>query len=386
MSAPTSQDEAGGRWPRFHFRIRTLAVLVACCAPVFWAAREIRERTAEKTPARAMRMLQSDDPGVRYQGLSDLAFLLNLDSLNARQVDEAIPPLIVALEDPEALVRELAMESLLAIVYDGGHRTGVLPRVEEIVSAVPGSLRDAAPGVHRSGVLILRYIYVDYAHVWAVKPPLPKDADRFAEELGRVMMGRDGETPGWAYQVLWATAPRLDRPPAHLLAALHSRYPEVRDRAIRTVARLPRGIDEALPKLLRILESDEDPGIRSTCSRALAGTRPSSAAMPLLVEALRSRSRSLRYTAADLLGRIGPKAGRAVPAIVPLLDEPAESDADDPAAAAAEALGAIAPGTDMAPIAEEALGRFLGRSPPAWRRADAEAALQRIRSRIGAAR
>lgn len=380
MSVPTTQDDGGLVPFRLRFRIRTLILIVACCAPASWIARELWDRRPENALARALRMMRSDDPEDRFQGAMVVSQKVVLNELTRPQLDAVMPFIFVALRDPEPRVRREAMEAILCLVYDSAHGSGVLPHAEEIVTALPERLRDPAENVHRNSMLTLQYIYHEYKTAWTVEPPLPKDPDRFLDTLCHLMEQRGGETPPWAFQVLHETAPRLDRtPPERLLKALRSLYPEVRMRAVLIVVRF-KHIDEALSAMLEVIEGDDDPAIRARCSRALAGINPSPAALPVLVEALRNRSRDVRFIAVQLLGRIGPKASPAVPAIMPLLDEPAEPGPDDPAVAAAAALGAIAPGTDQAPIAATALESFLGRIKPPWRRQDAEGSLRKIRS------
>ncbi len=120
---------------------------------------------------------------------------------------------------------------------------------------------------------------------------------------------------------------------------------------------------------------------------ALGGVHPSPASITLLMEALRSPERSVRFRAADLLSRIGPQASEAVPALLPLLKESFEPttsferehpDWADPAVAATWALGAIAPGTGMADTARAAVVEFLNQPGHPWRRRDAEQAQGRL--------
>lgn len=71
----------------------------------------------------------------------------------------------------------------------------------------------------------------------------------------------------------------------------------------------------AVPALVDALKTRTS-HIRATCARAL-GDLGDAAAIPTLVEALRDQDQSVRYTAADALGQIG--TNRAVPALMQLM-------------------------------------------------------------------
>jgi HEAT repeat protein len=206
--------------------------------------------------------------------------------------------------------------------------------------------------------------------------------------LGQAIEDRDPGVQLWTFMVLDAIAPRLNRTaPAWLLAALNAPDATTRGLAAGAVAAFPRDIDAALPALLRVLEHDPDPEVRRVCSRALIRARPSAASLLLLRKALRSPERLVRFRAADLLSHLGPRASEAVPAVLPLLKETFEPTTSferqhpewaDPAVAATWALGAIAPGTEMADRARASVVEMLRRPGRPWRRRDAEWALARL--------
>ena len=94
-----------------------------------------------------------------------------------------------------------------------------------------------------------------------------------------------------------------------------------------------------------------------------------------------------RRNALQVLAALGPQASKAVPAILPLLDEPFEPvtpferdypEIADPAASAAWALGAIAPGTNMAETSRARLKDFLARSGNGFKRGNATWALRQL--------
>jgi HEAT repeat protein len=360
--------------------------------------RELWDRRPENRGARALRLFLSDDPGERAEGFDEIYFLLMVNSLQSRQVDAAIPSLLVALRDKEPRVREKAMMSLfyVAVRAQQGFKAQplaqakVVPHVEAIVLGLMEAMRDPTHAVRRNAALAMALIYCAFRNDWDVKPPLPKDLDRFVDVLCQVIEDPDPETPQWAIQVLGATARRLDRaPPAQLVRALDSPDPVARQRAAETIVKFPRGIEQALPAMLRAIEREGQLEYRRACARALSDTHPSPAAIPLLVQALRSRQKEARFVAAQLLSRISPQAREAVPAVLPLLDErfePASTwereqlEDADPAVAATWALVKITRGTEIAATAEAAIAKLLESPEHPWRRRDAEWALNWARS------
>jgi HEAT repeat protein len=333
-------------------------------------------------------MLRSENPGSRLSGATDLRILLIRRSLTSKQVDAAITDLVVAQRDQNPDVREAAAGSLHAIVFAANQRAVAVPRVQAVAAGLAEGLRDTMPDVRHHTALALTGIYFGASVRGGAQPALPVDTERFVELLGQALEDPSPEVRSWACQVLRVIAPRLRRAaPARLLTALNAPDSTTRREAIRAVVEFPVAIDLALPALLRIFERDPDRGVRGECWWALVRVRPSRASIPLLMEALRSPKRLVRFKAADLLSRIGPPASEAVPAILPLLKETFEPETSferqhpdwaDPAVAATWALGAIAPGTEMAETARASLLEFLRQPGPAWRRGDAESALRRL--------
>jgi hypothetical protein len=256
MIGPISPGGTERTRRQFRIRVRTLVVLVACCAPAFWVVREAWDRRWENRPARALRLLQSEDPGEQEEGFNQIYFLLMVDALKPPQVDAAVPPLLVRLRDKDPRVRERAMMSLFFIVSHAGYslkaqpqaEAKVLPQAEAIVPGLMEAMRDPRHAVRRNAALAMTGIYFTYWNNWTVKPPLPKDLDGFVDVLCQVIEDPDPETPQWAFLILRETAPRLDRPPpAPIVAALGSTNPMIRASAATTIVKFPKGIDQVLP-------------------------------------------------------------------------------------------------------------------------------------------
>ena len=368
----------------FQFGLRGLLILVACCAPLFWVGRELWDRRPGNRPARAVRILQSGGPGERQKAASDLQILVIQNSLTPKQADAAIPGLLVALRDRNPGVREAAANCLGTIVFESVQRSVPVPRVPELAAGLAEGLRDTAADIRGRVGLTLATMYVSKR----LNLPLPVDIDRFVDSLGQAIEDPSPQVREYAFHVLSAVGPRLKRAaPTRLLTALNAPDSAIREEALRTVVEFRVGIDSALPALLRVLEFDPDPEVRWWCSIVLKDVRPTPACTPLLMATLRSPERSVRFRAADLLSRTGPQASEAVPAVLPLLKEtfdPVTSserqnpESADPAVAATWALGAIAPGTDMADLARESLEEYLRQPGRPWGRRDAEWALDQL--------
>ncbi len=141
---------------------------------------------------------------------------------------------------------------------------------------------------------------------------------------------------------------------------------------------------------MRVYERDKSRAVRNACSVALGSAKLTPAAAPVLVDALRSPERHVRFRAADCLGRIIPRPVEAVPALLLLLEEHFDPLSQfgqarkpplfDAAVAATWALGTIALGTPMSDRAETALKKLLHDSKHPWRADEAQVALERIRA------
>jgi HEAT repeat protein len=383
VESPSGRIEPGRR--RFQYGLRGLLILVACCAPLFWIGREMWDRRPGNEVARAFRMFHSRWPSERLSGASDLWSLLYHNSLTPEQVDAVIPSLVTALRDPNPALRKEAAASLLVIAIQATKSSAVVPRAQAVATGLAEGLRDASPDVRHNAAAALLNIYLGTSVSGGPISPLPVDIDRFVDSLDRAIDDPDLMVRMWIFGVLRSVAPRVERAaPARLLKALEASDAATRREAVEIVVKFPVGIESALPALLRILESDPEPWLRSLCSVYLSEVRPSPASIPLLMDALRSPERPVRFKAAALLSRIGPQASEAVPAILPLLKETFEPmttserehpDGADPAVAAAWALRLIAPRTGMADTARTSLMELKRQPGHPWRLPYAESAL-----------
>ncbi len=150
-----------------------------------------------------------------------------------------------------------------------------------------------------------------------------------------------------AVQSVIDTAPAEDAAALAVLAEQLDPYWHLRDSnnpgfAAMLKARSLRSAIGSVPALARDLRGAWDARSRRSAAEALGRIGPAAAgAVPALVKALEDRAAYVRYGAAGALGRIGPAAAVAVPALV----KTALQDPDRGVrGAAAYALGKIGPG------------------------------------------
>lgn len=98
-----------------------------------------------------------------------------------------------------------------------------------------------------------------------------------------------------------------------LLAALKDKDEFVRRMAVRSLGQIKAEPDVAIPAMKRLFQ-DEDRGVIEALGEAFATM--GSPAVPPLTEMLRSRDPLHKKTAAVALGKMGPQAKEAVPALI----------------------------------------------------------------------
>ena len=144
-------------------------------------------------------------------------------------------------------------------------------------------------------------------------------------------------------------------PPPRLVAAIRD-DPEaaVREGAVESMAHF--SAEAAIPIVLAASEGG-DPPMHQVCRTTMAKLRPSMATLPALIAAVGSRDVKTRALAAEAIGRLGPAAQPAVPALIAAMNRAPETTASDGASYIhpIDALARIAPGTPQAPRAIEAL-------------------------------
>jgi len=198
------------------------------------------------------------------------------------------------------------------------------------------------------------------------------DVDRVMATLVSAMEDKDVVVRSMATDALVAVAAAILRRPAHtpaeqkwteqrlavairtLTRGLSDPEPTVRVEAVCAFGVLGNTNKMDLPPELIAALSDEASSVRRETAKTLKAVQLTGNVVPALIKALGSRDREDRFQAAELLARVGPGAGSAVPALLATLKEPFDLEEEskrsrsgshveswDPACSAARALGRI---------------------------------------------
>jgi HEAT repeat protein len=438
MPVPPENTKPNGT-RRFQTNVRTLIALVACCAAGLWAYRRVQDEgdpvlsEARVIQKRAFNGLKSSKPAERVGAIQDL------ERLGAGDSSVAIPSLLRALEDPDALVRRTAAYALITMVPPLS-KTGVdSPLIGNALTALIQGLSDQDVEVRKASIFALGSILSSMlvspsveadtgaattALMRLIKDPQPDIRVASAGALSKIAAPRPGlatKLPIDRNAVIKALVELLsDREPKVRIAAinamssqawcargqnpasalakpLNDEMPEVRAAAVKATIRFKSGLDPWISPLLKLLETDPDPTVRRECLNTLeyAFTPPAitAQAVPLLIAALRSKSSNVRARTAWLLRELKTEATAAIPELLRVANEPVAPGvgqyfgpgmAFDPGCAAASALGRIAPETDQANTAIAALIEVT-RSGPEIRRGWAAMALADFGTRAAGA-
>jgi HEAT repeat protein len=309
MGEKVAGDSAAGRG----FTVRMLIVLVACCGAIFWAARAVWDSVPVNGRVRALR---TGEPGDRRS-----AAQLLWESKQG-EVGAAVPALVDALGgDADDGVRVMAARSLGATGLTALTAPDGPALTRQAVAGLVRALKDRQAEVRAEAAQSLGVI----AAALPNGPGPPFDPAAAAGALAEAM--RDPSAP-------------------------------VRDAAQKALAQLAaRAAVDPPPAVIAALSEDGSADVRASAASFLGGfiKNPKGVVGPL-VRALKDGDPRVRYEAANALGRLGPGAREAVPALLAALKEPAgdfpAAPPDttnhsrpwrrDPACAAAVALGWVA--------------------------------------------
>jgi HEAT repeat protein len=340
---------------RLRVDLKTMIVLVACCGAIFWAWRVVLQSVPVN---RMVQALRSGTVEARRMAARDLGMA------TTEEVGQAIPALIAALGDDDPEVAEQIVRSL-------------------------GSAGVTAAAAPQNSALIVAA----------------------SEALARALADDPAEIRVAAARSLGAIGSRAGvTPPDALIRTLRDDPSEpLRAEAAAALGQYRTTSQAAIQALFDALVADAIP-VRRACQAALRTQTlvPPQGQVPVLIQSLRAgRDARERFLAASLLGRLGPGALEAVPALVATLQEPLGSrpvalteavrmnvagpggfapgrvpsepveEAPrewDPAVEAARTLGLIAKGTVSSAEAVAALEKAL-QSEYAWRRGAAAGGL-----------
>jgi HEAT repeat protein len=320
--------------------------------------------------------LKDEDAGVRSAAANAVGQLIGHAVKNRSAEDQAraaAADLLAALKDPQANVRQAAIQALMTVstTSPGGSR--------------PQSNQDAK----------------------ASAPPI--DAGTLAADFTESLGDREPTVRSAAIRALGRLKPAVIPATAVplLVSALKNgesdvRYEDDQYEIISLLSKLGSKADTAIPAFIAALKAPADTdrgkttgpgavlantftGPAYVAADALGAIAPRSSfaskAVTALAEVVASGPSGRRPVAASALEQFGAEAGPAVPALVKMLRDTAPPDArSDYGSSAARALGKIAPGTPSAALAVPALTEAL-KSKSAETREAATNALERFNPR-----
>ena len=380
-----------------------------CTLIVVWF---LRESPAQPDGAvtSALDAMRSADPAARKSAIK------NVTQAGLSDSARSIPAVIEALADPDATVRAGAAESLglLGSYAVWARMTGTVAdgqdqgTIDTATKALLGSMAsDAQPVVRAAAARGLGNISAT-----SPQPPKSRRGSKKAEAKGKEEAGaapspfdykatmaaliaaladKDEDVRASAAAALGAAGPKVSaEPPPPLVAALKDQSAATRAATVKALCSFPNGLDPVMPSLIK-LSAEKDRTIHEACVQGLQQIKKSAlsaAAVPALVDGLKSPDRQVRLNLVMLLARLGREAKDALPALITVLNEPLSSDSTTggasggalvtlyvgPAHEAAKALGEIVPGTPLAGEAVAALANVVRsapasaglRQPPRW--------------------
>jgi len=226
----------------------------------------------------------------------------------------ALPGVRSLLKDPNADVRHLAIQVLGRL---GKHAR---PAVTDLTAF----LKDKDPSVRFSAATAL----------WDIEKK--KEG---LDELARLLADENPDLRRAAATTLSLLGPEARDAVPTLEKAVQDPNTVVRLEAANALWLIARN-QEAQQLLVSLLQ-DGDSAVRSTAAvlLGLLSGDDAAGAVPALIRALWDENSLVRSNAAEALGRIGPKAQKAIPALLAILD--AEIEEDPVVSATTEALGLL---------------------------------------------
>jgi HEAT repeat protein len=387
-----------------HFGLKELMFLAVTCAVFAWAGwrawDDYNTEPATRRFRETLQRLQSSEPAERWRAAGNLGGLSR-----TRDIELAVPALCRAGDDKDIEVRISTARSLGALVFSFRHPQDDASLPPELVRKWTEEATRALVKLLADPVEMVRVSAVSALGTMARQPGQSSDMPALARPA---MFGGGGPARKAAPQppaeltealengsIKWsrATAQKYygyaDEDPApELVAALKDSSVRVRIAVAAALQNYPLNLDATIPTLLSMLESDEHK-VGEVCQSTLRAAWPTPAAVPALVAALASDRAEVRALGAFLLGRIGPEASSAVPALLATLKEPLDPATprialagmqQDPPCSAARALGEISSGDDVIAALTETL-----KSDLAYRHGAAADGLARIGPRAAVA-
>ena len=262
--------------------------------------------TADAIPS-LIKGLHSPDAEVRCLAATSLAEFRDA-------AGKAVPELLAILNRPDGMAPpppEMTRDPVVSLVEALGRLAPGRPQAKESVGAVLTVLRSADARRRAAAAAALGGFRPDEPLV-AVLVESSRDRD-VVVRLASLRALKD-----MAVNVPFPAPRALD-------AAMEDESPEVRVYAATCLAQFGRGLDPFVPTLLRHAERDPNAQVREMCLGVMWDLGPpavTEAAVPDLAGALDGREPRVRGGAAVVLGRLGPSARTAIPALIRALKEP----------------------------------------------------------------
>ncbi len=218
----------------------------------------------------------------------------------------AVPALIEALKDNESSVREHAIAALGSI---GPEAKAAVPILIEAL-AKPEKRLD--PRRDRVSILTALAQMGPTAFFEVVKNPSVRDESATIDRSGRL------ETSTIPGMILRLMGPEAKATVPGLLEFLKDKDPGLRRTAAFCLGQIGPDGKQAVPALGEALK-DKDAHVQIAAARALWSIAKEQAAIPVLLQAMKSEQVSIRQEAVVALSAIGPGAKEAMPAVVAAL-------------------------------------------------------------------
>jgi HEAT repeat protein len=278
-----------------------------------------------------LRMMENDERAVRAACASVLVGM-NPPSSYTKAV---IPELITALGRTDGWVQGVACSLLWKL---GPEARAAIPALLAIARETPS--RAAGPDPP------FGYPYIPAIVALGRIAPDTESARQVVPVLTGLVGAEPPDRASKAVEALGGFGPAAESAVPELIRALPGRMP----------------MHAMLPRTLIVAEA---------LGRIAPGTRSAGEAMTALVGLLQSGDSETRRAAGDALGAFGPAAESAIPALIRILKDSADTDIAGAANSAAWALSRIAPGTRSSDAAVAALTGVLQSTSPSMRSAAA---------------
>ncbi|MGP0068642.1 MAG: HEAT repeat domain-containing protein [Isosphaeraceae bacterium] len=321
-------DSGDARKGQFRVGMKGLMGAIASFAFIAWAGSLIRDHLEGYQPLRGIR---SGD--IEERRAAALYLSRGEQSVPA---EAALAALVETLDDEDAGVRSAAAQSLGSLLYTFREKPPTTPVAPDLFKrwkdvATRGLVRvlsDRDPDVRTSAAIGLGMLARRPGP--ATRTPSPLSALRDASNDVRRKTAR-----------MIYGSPDMTLMP-ELVSALRDESAAVRAATARALKGFGPDLDAEIPALILMMETDEA-HVRAACFEALEAAWPPPSLVPTLTASLKSHRHEVRARAIQLLGRIGPEARPAIPALIPILNEPFGESYPYLPQAAAQALGEMGP-------------------------------------------